>query len=435
VFTKITVSYLSIFAALFIVGLLLTNPVFLYTSLVPLFFIIIGIILDGPKSIQISRREGKTSCFIGETIEIAIDVTINDGFGTLILRDSIPEYFELVEGNNFKVIWKGIKTKKETINYKVRCTKRGVYHFENLNWESRHALSLKQTISGNFAQRQTLVVRIRTIPIRKIRNLKTMTKLPLPIGSMSRTGISTTDFKEVREYYYGDPYRKINWKITARTASRSSIIPFVNEFEKEGKKFVWIFVDGSPAMGSHGNVISNAFEYSLDATNNLAQYYLERDCFVGVYLYNKNHRLLYPDLGRRQRFKIARELLQMDMDKEESLRESIRRCRSYLVGSNPLSIIITTLSQDRKYDIIDGIKELAKYSKKVTRSTTPILIINVVSYHFAAKTLEENMSANILQAKAYPIKNRLRKAGAIVVDWNPLEQSMVKVLLKEVGRR
>jgi hypothetical protein len=71
----------------------------------------------------------------------------------------------------------------------------------------------------------------------------------------------------------------------------------------------------------------------------------------------------------------------------------------------------------------------------VTRSTTPILIINVVSYHFAAKTLEENMSANILQAKAYPIKNRLRKAGAIVVDWNPLEQSMVKVLLKEVGRR
>src|SRR3990170_3490211 len=169
---------------------------------------------------------------------------------------------------------------------------------------------------------------------------------------MSRTGISTTDFKEVREYSYGDQYKRINWKITARNASRTMMTPFVNEFEKEGKKFVWIFVDSSLAMGSHGTVTTNTFEHALFAANNLSHYYLERDCFVGVYLYNKRHKLLYPDLGRRQRFKISRELLHVEMGEEESLRESVQRCKPYLVGRSPLSIIITTLTQDKSQEIV-----------------------------------------------------------------------------------
>ena len=154
---------------------------------------------------------------------------------------------------------------------------------------------------------------------------------------------------------------------------------------------------------------------------------------LGLYLYNKRHRLLYPDLGRKQRYKISRELLKMEMQEEESLREAIHRCRSYLVGRTPLSIIITNLSQENP-ELLEGVKELAKYGK-ITRRQIPTIVVNVFSYPFAAKTTEEKISADLLQTKAYKIKNKLRRAGAMVVDWNPLEQQLVKVMLSQVGRR
>jgi uncharacterized protein (DUF58 family) len=391
--------------------------------------------LNQPKKIEFKRHETRKSCYVNEVIKIAFDVSINKGLGLIVLRDLIPKHFELVKGSNFKVIWKGLKPYNETIQYSVRCTKRGAYSLQDLNWESRHILGLKQTVTGKFTESETLEVKIRTISLRKVRNIKTITKLPLPMGAMSKAGLSTTDFKEIREYTHGDSYRKINWKTTARLGCGSQVNPFVNEFEREGKKFVWILVDGSPAMGSYGTVINNTFEHAVAAANNLSQYYLERDCYVGVYLYNKRRKLLYPDLGRRQRFKITRELLDAEIANEESLREAVQRCKPYLTGSNPLCIVITTLNREGKYDIIEGAKELAKYSRLVTKRNVALFVINIVSYHFAAKTPAETIGAEILQTNAFPIKARLRKTGAVVVDWNPLEQPLAKVLLKEVGRR
>jgi uncharacterized protein (DUF58 family) len=432
-FTKNALSYLSVFAGLLLTGLFLANPVFLYISLVPLFFVVTGVILDQPKSVLFDRHEMKSNCFTGEVIEVATDVVIDAGCGFLVLRDNVPKHFEVVEGKNLKIVWKGLKPKKDTLIFKVRCTKRGIYTFDKINWEFRHVLGFRQTVVGEFSQEKILSVQLRNILLRRVRNTKTLSRLPLPLGALNKTGISTTDFREIREYSPGDPYKNINWKITARMSSKTFTKPFVNEFEKEGKKFVWIFIDGSYSMGSHGTVISNAFEHAIAAANDLSQYYLERDCFVGVYLYNKKHRLIYPDVGRKQRFKISKELISMEMDQAEPLRESVQRCRSRLVGTAPLSIIITALSENKTNDLIEGIKELKKYNKTFVKSS--ILVINVKSYGFAANTEEEKLSAKILQCNDYPIESKLRSAGTMVVDWNPVEQPLTHVLLSEVRRR
>lgn len=433
--TRVSLGYFSIFALILVIGILMTNPIFFYISLLPLFCIIIGLALREPRSVEFNRVNGKNSCYVGETIEISTEVTVKDGFGLVIVRDLIPEHFELIKGSNFKVIWKGLKPCKETLSYSVRCTKRGTYILENLDYEIRHFMGLQQTKKGKYTEKFTLDVKISTLTLRKIRNIKTITKLPLPMGAMAKAGLSTTDFKEIREYAFGDSYRKINWKTTARLASGSNVKPFVNEFEREGKKFVWILIDGSKQMGCHGTVINNSFEHAVAAADNLSQYYLERDCFVGVYLYNKRHMLLYPDVGRRQRFKISRELLHAEMGKSEPLRESVQRAKAYLTGTNPLCIVITSLSDQNNDDVFEGAKELAKYGKALTKRNVALLIINIVSYQFAAKTQMENWSADILQMNSFATKTRLRRTGAIVVDWNPLEQSLAKVLLKEVGRR
>jgi uncharacterized protein (DUF58 family) len=431
--TKNILSYMSLSTLLITLGLFLRNPPIIYISLAPLFFIVVGAILKQPKTITITRREIKSSCYTGEVIEIASDIVINQGYGFLVVRDFIPEHFEIAEGTNFKVIWKGSKPKNETLIFKVRCTKRGLYSFGKMDWEFRHVLGLRQTLIGQAIQEKQLLVQLKTIPIRRIRNTKTLSKLPLPLGALNKSGISTTDFKEIREYSSGDPFKSINWKITSRMSSQGYIKPFINEFEKEGKKFVWVFIDGSHSMGSHGTVISNAFENAINAANDLSQYYLERDCFVGVYMYNKKHQLIYPDIGRRQRFKISKGLLTMEMDYDEPLRESVQRCRSYLIGNAPLNIIITALSEAKVEDLLEGIKELRKYNKSYVKSS--VLIINVKSYAFAASDEQRQLSAKILQCRDYPIVRKLREAGTMVVDWNPVEQPLTHVLLSEVKRR
>jgi uncharacterized protein (DUF58 family) len=381
----------------------------------------------------LNRREMKSNCFIGETIEIATDITINEGVGYLVVRGLLPKHFEITEGQDFKVIWKGRKPIQDTLSYKVRCTKRGVYVFDKTDYEFRHILGLRQTIVGQHNQPKTLSVQLRNVPIRRIRNTKTLSKLPLPLGALNKTGISTTDFKEIREYTSNDPYKSINWKITSRMSTTKLTKPYVNEFEREGKKFVWIFIDGSFSMGLYGTVIGNAFEHAITAVNDLAQYYLERECFVGVYFYNKRHRMIYPDIGRKQRFKIQKELLLMEMDNAEPLRQAIQRCRSHLIGNAPLCIIITALSESNLEDLLEGIKELRKYSKFHIKSS--VLLINVKSYALAATTETEKLSATIIQSKDYPIENKLRQAGTMLVNWNPVTQPLTHVLISEVKRR
>jgi len=383
--------------------------------------------------VELNRREMKSNCYTGEIIEVITDIIIKKGIGYLVIRDILPKHFEIVEGQDFRVIWKGHKPLQDTLSYKVRCTKRGVYTFDKIDFEFRHVLGLKQTVIGQYIQPKTLSVQLRAVPIRRIRNTKTLSKLPLPLGALNKTGISTTDFKEIREYTPSDPYKSINWKITSRMSTGKLTRPYVNVFEREGKKFVWIFVDGSHSMGLYGTIIGNAFEHAIAAVNDLSQYYLERECFVGVYLYNKRHTLIYPDIGRRQRFKIQKELLSMEMGNAIPLREAIQRCRSHLIGNAPLSIIITALSENNTDDLIAGIKELRKYNKSYIKSS--IMLINVKSYALAAKTDTEKLSASILQCKDHQIQNRLRQTGVILVDWNPVTQPLTHVLISEVKRR
>jgi len=424
---------LSSFITFFIFGILLGNQIFLYMSIVFLFFIIISLILDQPKTIVFNRSEQKIEGWVGETVEISIDVEIRDGLGIVTLADVLPDHFELVEGSNFKIVWKGLGEKKERLSYKVRCSKRGVYTLNQLFWESRHLFKMKQTLYGRCTQSQTLIVRPKILSIRKARNFKTVSKLPIPLESLSRTGIRTTDFREIREYSYGDPFKSINWKATARLSNKGVFTPFVNEFEKEGKKSVWIFVDGSHRMWSHGTPISNAFEYAINAANALAHYYLERGCLVGLYLYSSKNLFLHPEVGRKQYYKISKALLRVGIGDEEPLKKAIEKCRHYIFGTNPLSIVITTLTRSSASEIVEGVKELSKYCKKARRPS--ILIINILDYHFAVRKPQEELAARMLQIRDYSIKKALRRSGVVVIDWNPLKESLMNVLIREVRRR
>jgi len=138
--------------------------------------------------------------------------------------------------------------------------------------------------------------------------------------------------------------------------------PKVNEFEREGKKVVWIFLDRSASMAL-GPITKSALEYAIEAATGLSCFYLERDCKVGLCMFNGAEKIVFPDVGRKQYYRI--------------LREAVEKCHGHLVGVNPPSIIITSMSPKNYRQIIDGVREIWKYAYPV-RSRSRQIIIQII---------------------------------------------------------
>jgi len=71
--------------------------------------------------------------------------------------------------------------------------------------------------------------------------MSTVCKVPMPEGALASMGMTTQEFKELRLYSPGDPFKAINWKVTFEKFGQGQYLACGNEFEKEGKKSVWIF--------------------------------------------------------------------------------------------------------------------------------------------------------------------------------------------------
>jgi uncharacterized protein (DUF58 family) len=296
-------------AALFLPGMYFGNMILVCMGLVPLFFAFVGLAVTQPRGIEVRRATGKEGVLVGEVVESRVDIEVRGGVGPVVVADELPEEFELVSGSNFKVVWKWLKPKKEQIAYSAKCTKRGIYGLAGVRWESRHPLWLRQAESGVCAGRR-LVVRPRLFDVRKVRSVAAASKIPFPSAAVTKVGPVTMDFRELRQYSHGDPFKFINWKATARTFRRGRHLPAVNDYEREGMKIVWIFLDRSSTM-TVGPSVASVFEHAAAAVNGLAYYYLRRGCRVGLCSYDGGVAVLYPDAGNRQYHRILQEVLRM----------------------------------------------------------------------------------------------------------------------------
>ena len=432
--TKNTIPFINLFAILFIASFFSANPILLGASLLPLFAFLLGIFIENPRTIKITRTGLRNSVWIGEILEVTINVEIEDGIGFVTVFDRIPEVFSLVEGSNIKIFWKGFKKASYTFSYKIRCPKRGHFFFPPVKWESRHALLLKETLYGESGYWFELTVRPRIYNVRRLRGRYTTSILPFPQRSYVKIGPSSTDFREIRDYTIGDPVKSINWKATARYLWRRRFTPLVNEYEREGQQTIWIFLNGSKNL-EIGTSIENPLEYGIAAAMSLSYYFLRRGYRLGMYIYNGRGEIFYPDTGMRQVFRLMRKLSHLEvLIREEGLAEAVQKNRKFLMQYNPLCIIITCLRGEKPSELMKGLKTLVSL-KKSRRKKPPILLINVLPQDMLSRgnPYDEN-SKILLQLSDRPLVNTLRRAGVSVLEWNPLSEEFSMKLLRQVKR-
>lgn len=428
----------SVFLTLLILGFLFANNILLMISFIPLAMLAIGYFIETPKDITVKKNISKKRATVGEVLDVNLEIVIKSGIGPVQICDSIPQYFELVEGNNFSIVWKGKTIKKTNISYKIKCTTSGIYSLNKTRWKLGHPIC-DYWESGSSKNNISVEIAPRLLELKKVRGVSVTSKIPMPQGALASMGMTTNDFKEIRLYYPGDAFKLINWKATSRNLIRGDIWPVVNEFEKEGKKSVWIFLDTSKIMG-YGTNIKNVMEYSIEAVNGLGDYYLKQNCSLAFTTYGGEREIyVAPGTAKQQYFKILKELMNIkdyfykpeDLHKTvKPLDEVVYSLRGHFPGLRPMFIIVTRFCNNNYYEVQKAVDTMTRYT---SRNGIPpnILVLNIIGYELMAENKSEKIASDILQSMNTIISKKLRKQ-CIWIDWNPVKESLTGALLKQV---
>jgi len=414
-------------------GLAMANLPLVFVALVPIVLLLLGLAGRPPDSISVSRTLSAHLVWVRGVLEVQWEVRLGFGPCTVLLWDSLPKEFALVEGNNLHLFAKGFGPATFRCSYKVRCTKRGDCSLPGTAWHVRDLMGLYQPGEGREDNPVEVAVRPRILRVRRLQPLRARAVTPHPEADIARLGMPTTEFRELRHYVAGDPVRLINWKATARTSRSPGALPLVNEYEPEGRKAVWLFVDASRDL-EVGTSVENALEWAVEAASGISYYFLQRGYRVGSCLYNSDvqeSQVLYPDTGKRQYFVISRELTELRAGSAiENLKEAVQQCKSYLLLYKPLSIVITRLDRFPERFLIEGVRRLVQLSSRRKRS--PIVVIGINGYLVAPEVRGYHREAvQVTSARTRAVVRWLRRVGAGVVEWNPLEESLAQTLIRK----
>lgn len=366
----------------------------------------------------------------GGNIRFVIDVDVPRGLGVAELHQHLPDEFELFEGNNFHVITFGLRKRRERHEFVVRVPKRGEWTLPPVQIRVLHPAGFSTTpaiLSG-----EPLVIQVEPRPrSAKIpRDLRTRARRPFPDGDIARLGVPTNEFRELREYVPGDPPRRINWKATARRMETGgSEAPLVNETELEGKKSVYILVDGHERLNV-GTNLEDAREHAADAALTLMELYLRRGYQVGLATARSGALPpLMPGTGEAQ-VRRARELLaRLGEAESPSFRDVMNRDNAVLHRGRPLVILVTRLvAADR--DLLDAIKRIGTLSRTYHHNLVPGLIVDVEPPPIAARDVSDEVARRAMEADRTAARAVARAAGLRVTEWRAGVEPLAAVLVR-----
>lgn len=283
-------------------------------------------------AVKVERLSFDEPTYVGDEVFLAAEFTAY-GLGYLRLRNEIDGVVDITHGSS-KAGGFVFGMRKFGVSYRGRVRKRGKVDFGIISCKSEDVFLLKSSewkidlkISGE--------VKVRVRKVKKVKTRKIKTRESLPDVDISKIGVPGTDFREIRLYRPGDPIKFINWKATARKGET-----LVNEFEVEGKRTVWFVVNTSRHEFSEDEYLENA----LTTAASLCFYFIRKGHKVALTLTGSG-KTVYPDVGRRQFFRVIRELTNAEFG-EKSAVDSVIETKKLMMYHMPFVIYITSIHDD-----------------------------------------------------------------------------------------
>ena len=348
-------------------------------------------------------------------VKVIIENTGKNSFDFIEIRDYYnPQLFRLILGENFittRISPKDIIKFSYVLEPKVR----GEYPLGPLS------VTVKDRLGFNSVERivPDSVSDILIYPpyedIKRIEILGSKRSMQLSYGiTRSRQKGLGSEFYGMRKYVFGDQFRLIDWKASARTQKL-----IVKEFESERDITVMILVDSSNTMAG-GAIENTKFEYAIRACMLLAKIALTRKDNVGVFAYStkKNLNILKPGRGEDYFYQVldfvAKIKPQGKCEMVQAIDYFVRRFQK-----RSLIFLISDLEIESKH-ISMALRKLVPFNHTiiVINPFSPWFEIHEIDLSTSDKALAEAISEEMME-HILTIRHELRNYGINIVTVGP----------------
>ena len=418
------------FAVFFLTaGFAFENYFLIYFAILLLFSTIISLPIFHYKmnveELRVHRELEKEKVFKDDFvhIKVVIENTGRNSFDFLEIRDNYnPQLFRLILGENFISTRIGPK-KTVKFSYVLEPKVRGEYALGPLS------IIVKDRLGFNSVERivPDSVTDILVYPpyddIKRIEILGSKRSLQLNYGlQRSKQKGLGSEFYGMRKYVFGDQFRLIDWKASARTQKL-----IVKEYEDERDVTVMIIVDSSETMAG-GAIENTKFEYAIRACMLLTKVALTRRDNVGVFTFSdkKNFNFLKPNSGDDHFYQVLDFVARIKPVGKCRIAEAIgfftRRFQK-----RSLIFVISDLEADPK-EITQAIKKLIPFNHTVIiiNPFSPWFEIHEIDLSSTDKALAEAISEAMME-HILTIRQTIRNLGVSLITCGP--DDMMKQVL------
>jgi uncharacterized protein (DUF58 family) len=364
-----------------------------------------------PLKLGVSRSTSPDRVSPGDPVSISLTITNHGPHMEMVsLEDMLPEGVHVMQGEHS--VLTGLAAGATLVmDYTVRAG-RGLFSFPGLRASASDRFGIFYRQAEGLAPGKIQVLpeapQLKRFPIRP-RFTRVYSGL-IP----ARQGGSGVDFFGVREYQPGDPFRRVNWRVSARFTEDL----FSNDFEQERVADVGIILDARQRT----NVATSQgalFEYQVAATAALAGALLRDGNRVGLLVYGGYLDWTYPGYGKLQRERIFQALARAQIgessifNKLEYLPKRTFPTRSQLVLISPLvsdDLPILIHLRARGYQVL-------------------VISANPVSFEKGSPNIEgpPELAYRLATLERSLIISNLLHAGVQVMDWDisiPFDQAV-----------
>jgi uncharacterized protein (DUF58 family) len=366
-----------------------------------------------PIDVKITRSFDSDQVF--ENSNVSIDLIVQNkgrSVGFLEIYDNLPSEIEVNNGSNHTII--RLHKDELVINkYNVNCRLRGQYRLGNPRLRIYNP-SFLFFYESDIQSKSSLVV----LPqIEQIEGVDLSTDFPkmyqgaLPIRRIGTSG----EFYGIREYFPGDDFKNINWRVFGRTRKL-----MVNQFEREDISDLMLVLDAREISGT-GTILRNPLNYSCRAAAALTSFFLRSRNRVGLTIYGQTVDVIPPDTGERHLYRILTALAEVKAAGSLGLHTVLGDLRNFTPRSPVM--VISTLENDPTSTT--ALREITARGFKLTVIAPDTLdydrdsrIISPTVYFTASASLDNKIT-------------EVRSLGARAMRWDPdtvLSTSLAEVI-------
>jgi uncharacterized protein (DUF58 family) len=366
-----------------------------------------------PIDVKITRSFDSDQVF--ENSNVSIDLIVQNkgrSVGFLEIYDNLPSEIEVNNGSNHTII--RLHKDELVINkYNVNCRLRGQYRLGNPRLRIYNP-SFLFFYESDIQSKSSLVV----LPqIEQIEGVDLSTDFPkMYQGAMPIRRIGTSgEFYGIREYFPGDDFKNINWRVFGKTRKL-----MVNQFEREDISDLMLVLDAREISGT-GTILRNPLNYSCRAAASLTSFFLRSRNRVGLTIYGETVNVIPPDTGERHLYRILTALAEVKAAGSLGLHTVLGDLRNFTPRSPVM--VISTLENDPT--CTTALREITARGFKLTVIAPDTLnydrdsrIISPTVYFTASASLDNKIT-------------EARSLGARAMRWNPdtvLSTSLAEVI-------